>query len=461
MVAVPVTLNVYDLSQGMARQMSPMLLGKQLDGIWHTGVVVFATEYYFGGGICSDPPARTPYGTPLRTVELGATHKSKPEFLAFLASISGRFSMQGYHVLDNNCNNFSDACARFLLGGDVGIPSYIIDLPQEAMDTPLGAMLRPMLENMQGAIRDQSLGHEVRLNGAVAAQASRGIASGSAGLSSGPASLTLSAPSGPPRQAHGKVASAVREPMLLTRANRAGVVSKLREFHPTYSGRADGMELRVQDLLDAQRSLPLGMVFPALDLLRLAATQDAAACAQVAEAAPGLLAKYTLAGPDVPRPDRMMALRVAVNCFAFEEGAAIVMQPGSVESLVEAVAESINHEQPAVSKTAAVLAFNLAGSKKRHPKSVSNLSEESKVRFLFAAAERARDSVVPTSPEEAYPLLSAIAIAVDGDLDSCELVKTLDIDFSSYLDPTICTDDKTAHVAKHLKETLETCGAHQ
>jgi len=27
-------------------------IGKQLDGIWHTGIVAFGYEYYFGGGIC-------------------------------------------------------------------------------------------------------------------------------------------------------------------------------------------------------------------------------------------------------------------------------------------------------------------------------------------------------------------------------------------------------------------------
>ena len=36
-----VTLHLYDLSQGMARAMSAQLLGKQLDGIWHTGIVCF------------------------------------------------------------------------------------------------------------------------------------------------------------------------------------------------------------------------------------------------------------------------------------------------------------------------------------------------------------------------------------------------------------------------------------
>ena len=35
-----VVLHLYDLSQGMARTMSAALLGRQVEGIWHTGVVV-------------------------------------------------------------------------------------------------------------------------------------------------------------------------------------------------------------------------------------------------------------------------------------------------------------------------------------------------------------------------------------------------------------------------------------
>lgn len=36
-----VVLRVYDLSRGMAAQLSLAILGKQIDGIWHTGVYVF------------------------------------------------------------------------------------------------------------------------------------------------------------------------------------------------------------------------------------------------------------------------------------------------------------------------------------------------------------------------------------------------------------------------------------
>jgi len=50
-----VAVHLYDISGGLARQLSPMLIGKVIEGLWHTGVVVYGKEYYFGGGICVGP----------------------------------------------------------------------------------------------------------------------------------------------------------------------------------------------------------------------------------------------------------------------------------------------------------------------------------------------------------------------------------------------------------------------
>jgi hypothetical protein len=58
----PVQLHVYDLSNGMAAQFSRQLIGKHIEGVWHTGIVVYNKEYYFGGGISYDDPGRTPFG---------------------------------------------------------------------------------------------------------------------------------------------------------------------------------------------------------------------------------------------------------------------------------------------------------------------------------------------------------------------------------------------------------------
>uniref|UniRef100_M4BGK1 PPPDE domain-containing protein n=1 Tax=Hyaloperonospora arabidopsidis (strain Emoy2) TaxID=559515 RepID=M4BGK1_HYAAE len=134
----------------MARQLSPALLGKTIDGVWHTGVLVFNKEYFFGGGgIQAMAPELVAqrYGMqPVRTIVLGQTGRTQLEFEHFLRTNSVRFTDATYDLLRHNCNNFSDEAATFLVGS--GIPQYILDLPNEALNSPFGAMLRPMLENM-------------------------------------------------------------------------------------------------------------------------------------------------------------------------------------------------------------------------------------------------------------------------------------------------------------------------
>ena len=73
---VEVILNAYDLSGGLARSMSQMLIGKQIDGIWHTSITVYSAEYYYGGGICMDTIGMTPYGTPTFRQTMGTTSRS-------------------------------------------------------------------------------------------------------------------------------------------------------------------------------------------------------------------------------------------------------------------------------------------------------------------------------------------------------------------------------------------------
>ena len=68
-----VQLHVYDLTNGMAKGMSKAFLGIEIEGVWHTGIVAYGKQYFYGGGICDDTPGKTPYGNPVRTVDLGIT----------------------------------------------------------------------------------------------------------------------------------------------------------------------------------------------------------------------------------------------------------------------------------------------------------------------------------------------------------------------------------------------------
>ena len=70
----PVVLYVYDLSQGMARSLGPALGLHDLEGVWHTAIVVHNTEIFFGGsGIEHCSPGTTMLGQPLQKIPLGNT----------------------------------------------------------------------------------------------------------------------------------------------------------------------------------------------------------------------------------------------------------------------------------------------------------------------------------------------------------------------------------------------------
>ena len=74
-MSYPVALFIYDLSQGMARSLGPALGLHDLEGVWHTSIVVHNTEIFFGGsGIEHCLPGGTMLGQPLQQKSLGNTN---------------------------------------------------------------------------------------------------------------------------------------------------------------------------------------------------------------------------------------------------------------------------------------------------------------------------------------------------------------------------------------------------
>jgi hypothetical protein len=136
----------YDLTQGMARSMSAMYLGKQIEGVWHTGVCVFGREYFYGGGICVGEPKKTPYGYPVKELDFGFTNKTPEEFKQYINSINSQFTINTYDVLNHNCNHFTDAALFFLV--QKHLPNSILKQHEEILNTPMGQMIRPLLESM-------------------------------------------------------------------------------------------------------------------------------------------------------------------------------------------------------------------------------------------------------------------------------------------------------------------------
>ena len=150
MAGIPVQLYVYDLTRGMAAQFSPMLLGTHVEGVWHTGLVVGKTEFYFSAGIKRAPAGTTPFGVPTKVLPLGHTELPMEILEDYLEDIQPRFTPATYHLLHHNCNHFTHELASFLLG--TGIPVDIVRQHERILNSPLGPLIRPMLEQLENVL---------------------------------------------------------------------------------------------------------------------------------------------------------------------------------------------------------------------------------------------------------------------------------------------------------------------
>ena len=94
-----VELAVYDITNGMAKNMSMMFIGQQVDAVFHSALIVYGKEYYFGGGICQDPIHQTPYGKPIEKIEMGSTEIPKEVFDEYLKDLSPKYSAEKYDLI--------------------------------------------------------------------------------------------------------------------------------------------------------------------------------------------------------------------------------------------------------------------------------------------------------------------------------------------------------------------------
>ena len=87
-MAFPVTLYIYDLTQGMARTLGPVVGLHDLEGVWHTAIVVHDTEIFFGGsGIEHCLPGTTMLGQPLEKRILGNTSVDMATLTNYLQNV--------------------------------------------------------------------------------------------------------------------------------------------------------------------------------------------------------------------------------------------------------------------------------------------------------------------------------------------------------------------------------------
>lgn len=153
MSTYPVKLKLYDLSRGMVKTWSPIVLGKTIEGIWHTAVIVYDMEYFYGGGIlCLEPNEfESMYNIkPVKIIDMGATDVNQSIFHDYLNSIQSQFSVDKYNIVTWNCNHFTNEICNFLVGKN--IPEHILNLPLEVMATSQGKMILDMMQSYQNVI---------------------------------------------------------------------------------------------------------------------------------------------------------------------------------------------------------------------------------------------------------------------------------------------------------------------
>lgn len=344
-----VSLHVYDLSDGMAARVSDALCGIHIDGIWHTGIVAFGREWFFGRGIADCEPGATHYGTPLRVEKLGTTGVTHDDFLAFMQSIEPRYQAEHYHLLDHNCNTFSNEVSMFLTGH--GIPAYIANLPAEVLSSPMGAMIRPMIDSMMPRTAGETVlqpatdmvvllrrepiladaGDPVRAvsrlkqlvaqSGSAAAQALLGESSSAW---DGAARMLLEADSAcSPEQAHRLLGS---------------------------------LEACVRELQGSAAFVPLDLLAMLLlhgDFRRAVLGGEDGATTLV-----GL--GHVVTSRVMPQPVKIGLMRVLLNLFADEVGVSYALRPAVLEFSCAQVLAHIEASQVWVRLTAASLMFNMA-----------------------------------------------------------------------------------------------------
>ena len=126
-----VYLYVYDLSLGLVKKISKKLLGKQMEGIWHTSIFAFDREFWFAmNGYNEHPP--TPI-EPNEKIYLGKTDLTLEEFHEIIKKQikDGSYEFGEYNLLTHNCNSFSNQLSITLF--DKPNPAYIMDMPKTAV----------------------------------------------------------------------------------------------------------------------------------------------------------------------------------------------------------------------------------------------------------------------------------------------------------------------------------------
>jgi len=170
----PVELLLYDISAGYAGWFGRLLLGSRFEAIYHSSVLVFGREYWYGGKVFKSIPASESknFGPPLtesvirlspseyvpglEVVKMGYTLATVKDWHYYVnKKLCNDFTVDSYDALSNNCNSFANAAVTFLTGGGK-LPDEVTQQVTELMNTPVASMLRPAMNRYLGDMESAS-----------------------------------------------------------------------------------------------------------------------------------------------------------------------------------------------------------------------------------------------------------------------------------------------------------------
>jgi hypothetical protein len=358
--------------------------------------------------------------SPVEKIPMGRTTKSLEELRAFLRTNSSRFTASTYDLFRNNCNNFTNEVATFLLGTQ--IPDRILRVPEEVLSTPMGQSIGAMWGNMQS-----NMGSRMGSGGAAwdPFTGGRGVPTGAAAPVAAPAPApAVAAPT--PALPSVMIANAKKPLVSAEPGNIVAVIDRLKQQNEALPHdsphRLSAEDLRALDLLPAAltttggpsispalpsastvttslracniltkclRTWPRGSAaFPVLSLIRLLVLRDEAvlhlsSTARQLTDASAASGQTLRAGEETPEvgvlwdvletvsldpnmygsvAPNIMALSVLANTFKTPLGLAWALRQEVATKLIEVAVRDIHAEKKEIRQMAAALAFNLCNS---------------------------------------------------------------------------------------------------
>lgn len=122
-----VQLYIYDLSNGLARQMSLALLGTQIDAVYHTSIVMEGLEYVYDGGIKIIKPGQNSW-TPLQILNMGTTELPMDVIQEYLESLKEVYTMEVNHLNPSGLHPNADSSRHMIFGLTTATTSLMISL---------------------------------------------------------------------------------------------------------------------------------------------------------------------------------------------------------------------------------------------------------------------------------------------------------------------------------------------